>query len=374
MTNEDLTVQLLSKLGLKYDSIARKAWGGKSPILFGDLIHSIFVQGTIPKTAKALGVGEQTLNRTISDKFIPIFGNLTGGGDTWKLTFLDYLGLQNCSDCKNLLPFSEYHKDSSSRNGICRVCKTCRVVRNAENYKKECTKESHTRSYIKNKEAIKARNALYRAQIDLRVPTWSDRVEIALVFKGCPEGYHVDHIIPMRGELVCGLHVSENLQYLSEADNIRKSNSFDIEKYNNGEVWYELNSLPLKVHDRLDKYKIRKLQRAKDIIHCLNCGKEFKQAKYSQTYCSKSCSGKHLNPSTEIVAGFTREYIESVIWSMPFTKGSKIVGLSDNGLRKMANRLGCRMPPERFHTKSETFKEAERNKAGVAKLAETHET
>lgn len=40
--------------------------------------------------------------------------------------------------------------------------------------------------------------------------------------------WHIDHIIPIAGENVCGLHVHTNMQLLPWRENIVKSNKFDI--------------------------------------------------------------------------------------------------------------------------------------------------
>lgn len=40
--------------------------------------------------------------------------------------------------------------------------------------------------------------------------------------------WHVDHIIPLQGELVSGLHTPYNLQVIPGVDNVRKSNKFEI--------------------------------------------------------------------------------------------------------------------------------------------------
>ena len=59
-------------------------------------------------------------------------------------------------------------------------------------------------------------------------PAWADMDKIREIYVNKPEGCHVDHIIPLKGKLVSGLHVENNLQYLSAEENMRKHNTFKV--------------------------------------------------------------------------------------------------------------------------------------------------
>ena len=60
----------------------------------------------------------------------------------------------------------------------------------------------------------------------MATPLWSNLSKIKEIYLNCPKGYHVDHIIPLQGELVYGLHIPENLQYLTAEENLKKRNKF----------------------------------------------------------------------------------------------------------------------------------------------------
>ena len=65
-------------------------------------------------------------------------------------------------------------------------------------------------------------------------PAWTNEGYIKLFYKGAKiqeeltgRKVHVDHIVPLQGKAVCGLHCEDNLQWLFAEDNQRKSNHFE---------------------------------------------------------------------------------------------------------------------------------------------------
>jgi hypothetical protein len=60
-----------------------------------------------------------------------------------------------------------------------------------------------------------------------RVPPWADKVKISAIYaQASLLGLEVDHIIPLNGALVSGLHVHNNLQLLTPEANRAKSNYY----------------------------------------------------------------------------------------------------------------------------------------------------
>jgi hypothetical protein len=89
---------------------------------------------------------------------------------------------------------------------------------------KEKAKQSVRLYQEKNKSLLRYHCAKRRATKLKATPKFANLNKIKEIYKNCPKGYHVDHIIPLHGKNVCGLHVEWNLQYLNPSDNYSKSN------------------------------------------------------------------------------------------------------------------------------------------------------
>ncbi len=92
-----------------------------------------------------------------------------------------------------------------------------------------CRNDKNKRN--KNRKRILARaRAKYKQALAVRTPSWADTGEIRRKYKEAKEkGMTIDHIIPLRGALVSGLHIGCNLQLLSEKEGNLKGNIYNFE-------------------------------------------------------------------------------------------------------------------------------------------------
>ena len=152
-----------------------------------------------------------------------------------------------CIQCKIVKLFEKFNKDKYRKDGLTAYCKDCIIIRNQKYY--ELNKEKISKYYKINKTEIltqqreyyninkdksNAKVAKRRASKIYATPDWltqnhKDQIrelyEIAQAFKlYTGEEYHVDHIIPLKGKDVCGLHVPWNLQVIPAKENLSKSN------------------------------------------------------------------------------------------------------------------------------------------------------
>ena len=140
----------------------------------------------------------------------------------------------------------EQHKDYYNRNKTDIINRTSsnhkrnKVIRNSSAKKyylenKDKMNEMMKQHYCNNREYYAAKVAKYRTHKKQALPPWADMEAIRKVYKKAREmfmctgvKYHVDHIIPINNHLVCGLHVANNLQIITETANKIKGNSFSI--------------------------------------------------------------------------------------------------------------------------------------------------
>ena len=78
-------------------------------------------------------------------------------------------------------------------------------------------------------ESAARKSLLRRTSEQQRTPAWmteEDKKAIKFFYECRPAGCHVDHIAPLNGESVSGLHVPQNLQWLPADVNIAKGNKY----------------------------------------------------------------------------------------------------------------------------------------------------
>jgi hypothetical protein len=131
---------------------------------------------------------------------------------------------------------NRYNTDPEFRNKM----NTSAKVRHKERYKydekyrekmQKRALERYYRLYYNNPNfklyhILKAKER--KRDLKIRTPIWADFDKLIEIYKEAQEkGLTVDHIIPLRGNLVSGLHVHTNLQLLPAKVNSSKGNQFD---------------------------------------------------------------------------------------------------------------------------------------------------
>lgn len=103
---------------------------------------------------------------------------------------------------------------------------------------KEQAEKYYRRDYSMNKDRYLASSAAAKRQRRQQTPPWAKFSEIRIFYMTAARlteetgiEHHVDHIVPLGGELVSGLHCQFNLQVLPAEQNLRKGNSFYIDSY-----------------------------------------------------------------------------------------------------------------------------------------------
>lgn len=165
--------------------------------------------------------------------------------------------------CDEINPqtIENFVKDVRYKNGYQNRCKFCQKKYDAERFLKirQRILQQSKDYYVANIEVARAKRALWRAENKAyakiygakyralnpgkelaknrkyalakrnAVPIWLTKQQInemTRIYENCPVGYEVDHIVPLQGKNVKGLHVPWNLQYLTISENRKKSNKY----------------------------------------------------------------------------------------------------------------------------------------------------
>ena len=165
--------------------------------------------------------------------------------------------MKHCNTCNTTKDLTEFYPKRSSNDGYMSKCKECsKAAKRAwakanraklreydREYYKKPEYKAYQKAYMKkhqqdNKAYWNAKNSKHRADKILRTPEWLDEEQLWIIqefyelaqlrTEATGVLHHVDHIIPLNGQDVSGLHVPENLQVIPWYDNLSKSNRLEI--------------------------------------------------------------------------------------------------------------------------------------------------
>lgn len=139
----------------------------------------------------------------------------------------------HCDTEKELEEFGNHHRYSDGKQPWCKTCRNTYMRENyydSPHYKKYYLGKMNAWNKTPNGKLKKRQS---RISIRQATPSWNDMDKMAAWYElaslkaedGTPR--EVDHIIPIKGKLVCGLNVHNNLQILTKTENLRKGNRYE---------------------------------------------------------------------------------------------------------------------------------------------------
>jgi len=128
---------------------------------------------------------------------------------------------KQCPKCKQLKSYSEFNKDKYRQDELKTYCKLCDREYSA-NWSKN-NRDKANAKYTRHRVA-KLNRMLKWGKLHLKpeINIWYKRAQLATIFM--EELYEVDHIEPLQGKNVSGLHVPWNLTLLTKKENASKGN------------------------------------------------------------------------------------------------------------------------------------------------------
>jgi hypothetical protein len=150
--------------------------------------------------------------------------------------------MRTCKSCQETKDYKEFVKEPRNPQGVGYKCLSCERKRSAERRKAnpEYDRKFKRSWKERNKGKVLADWSEYRAAKLKANAAWADKKYIEDLYTNCREAetvfaeagidikFHVDHIIPLRNKIVCGLHTEHNLQILTAKENAAKSNYYEV--------------------------------------------------------------------------------------------------------------------------------------------------
>lgn len=203
------------------DTVVRKKYRNKREYTFSQLIYEILVKDS----TKLIDIFPEYTSDTMGQVLSNLFPNKPRNLDWYTYIVELAVGYRICKFCSG----------SNFRDSRCYDCRSFNqriwALENKEHIyeqRKNYRTNNAEKVSAQRKGYVQSGGTLYRKRRSIATPKWADLDKIKEIYKNCPEGYHVDHIIPLTSGLVCGLHVENNLQYLTAKENAIKANKFSI--------------------------------------------------------------------------------------------------------------------------------------------------